>query len=170
MPCSRTLDILSPINKCPGLLITIYGSESGHDLQATLSLFGTEDHVLPAEINCSHRYHSGPPLFPTWCKSPSLHLAQILLLCVLSHVRLCDSLDCSLPGSSVSGIFRWVVIFCSKKSSRSRNWAPVSCIFCTGRRICCRCCCSSLIWNLFLCTLLSSKCYLGPLNMKPLAY
>ena len=40
----------------------------------------------------------------------------------LSHVRLCDPMDCSLPGSSVHGIFQarvleWVAISFSRGSS-----------------------------------------------------
>ena len=59
------------------------GSESGHDLQATISSFEIEDHIRPTEINCFHHYHLGPPLFPIWYKSP-LHLAQILFVRVCS--------------------------------------------------------------------------------------
>ena len=43
----------------------------------------------------------------------------------LSGVRLCDSMDCSLPGSSVHGILQarileWVAISFSRRSSRPR--------------------------------------------------
>ena len=53
----------------------------------------------------------------------------------LSHVWLCNPVDCSPPGSSVHGIFQarileWVAI--SRGSSQPRNWTFVSCI---GRRI-----------------------------------
>ena len=49
-------------------------------------------------------------------------------LYVLSRVRLCDPMDCSLPGSSVHGIFQArilerVPISYSRVSSRSRNRA-----------------------------------------------
>ena len=49
----------------------------------------------------------------------------------LSHVRLCDHMDCSLPGSSVHGIFQvrilgWVAIFFSRGSSRPRDQTQVS--------------------------------------------
>ena len=38
---------------------------------------------------------------------------------LLSHVQLCDLMDCSLPGSSIHGIFQarvleWVAISCFK--------------------------------------------------------
>ena len=44
---------------------------------------------------------------------------------------LCDPMDCSLPGSSVHGIFQarileWVAISFSKRSSRLRDWTRVS--------------------------------------------
>ena len=49
----------------------------------------------------------------------------------LSHVRLCDPVDCSLPGSSVHGIFRARVLECvaisfSRGSSRPRYRTWVS--------------------------------------------
>ena len=49
---------------------------------------------------------------------------------------LCDSMDCSLPGSSVHGIFQarvleWVTISFSGGSFQPRDWARVSCK--TGR-------------------------------------
>ena len=45
-------------------------------------------------------------------------------------------MDCSLPGSSVRGIFqarvlKWIAISFSRKSSRPRDWTHVSCL--TGR-------------------------------------
>ena len=44
---------------------------------------------------------------------------------------LCDPMDCSLPGSSVHGIFQarvleWVAISCSRRSSRPRDQTQVS--------------------------------------------
>ena len=69
-------------------------------------------------------------------------------VCVRAHThlvaQLCptlfDPMDCSPPGSSVHGIFParilgWVAIFCSRGSSRPRDWSHVSCLSCTGRRI-----------------------------------
>ena len=46
---------------------------------------------------------------------------------------LCDPMDCSLPGSSVHGIFQasvleWVAISFSRGSSWLRDWIRVSCI------------------------------------------
>ena len=54
------------------------------------------------------------------------------LLCQsLSCVRLCDSMDYSLPGSSIHGIFqarRRVAISFSRESSLPRDQTQVSCI------------------------------------------
>ena len=61
-----------------------------------------------------------------------ISLAAELLL--LSHVRLFyDLMDCSLPGSSVHGIFQarlpeWVVISYSRGSSQHRDRTHISCI------------------------------------------
>ena len=56
-------------------------------------------------------------------------------LCVcesLSHVRLCNTMDCSLPGSPVSGIIQarileWVAMSFSRGSSWPRDRTQVSC-------------------------------------------
>jgi len=57
---------------------------------------------------------------------------------VLSHVRLCDPLDCSPSGSSAHGILQarileWVTL--CKGSSQTRYLTRLSCIFCSGRQI-----------------------------------
>ena len=51
----------------------------------------------------------------------------------LSRGRLCDPMDCSLPRSSVHGLFQarvleWVALSFSRRSSRPRDWTWVSCI------------------------------------------
>ena len=48
-----------------------------------------------------------------------------------SCLTLCDPMDCSLPGSSIHGIFQarvleWVVISFSRRSSQPRDWIWVS--------------------------------------------
>ena len=50
------------------------------------------------------------------------HTMKYLLACLLSHVRLCDPMDCSPPGSSVHGILQarileWVAMPSSRGSS-----------------------------------------------------
>ena len=52
----------------------------------------------------------------------------------------CDPMDCSLPGSSIHGIFQarlleQVAISFSRGSSQPRDRTHVSCISCIGRRI-----------------------------------
>ena len=59
---------------------------------------------------------------------------------MLSHIQLfCNPMVCSLPGSSVHGIF-WarmlqVAISSSRGSSRPRDRTLVSCVSCIGRQI-----------------------------------
>ena len=60
-------------------------------------------------------------------------LSYVLHAQLLSHVWLCDPVDCSLPDSSVHGIFQarileWVAISFSTGSSRPRDWTCISCI------------------------------------------
>ena len=56
---------------------------------------------------------------------------------------LCNPMDCSLPGSSVHGIFQarileWVAISFSSGSSWPRDQTWVSCVPCNGRQILCQ--------------------------------
>ena len=60
--------------------------------------------------------------------------------CMLSCVRLCDPMDCSPPGASVSRIFQarmleWVAISFSRGSSQPRGQTWVSCVSCIDRRV-----------------------------------
>ena len=53
---------------------------------------------------------------------------------------LCDSMDCSPPGSAVYGIFQarileWVAISFSRRSSRPRDRTHLFCVFCIGRQL-----------------------------------
>ena len=60
---------------------------------------------------------------------------------LLNDVRLfCDSMDCSLSGSSDRKIFQarileWVAISSSRRPSLPRNGKQVSCVSCIGRRV-----------------------------------
>ena len=56
----------------------------------------------------------------------------------LSHVRLCDPVDCSPPGSSVRGtpqarLLDWVAMPSSRGSSRHRDQTHISDVSCIGR-------------------------------------
>ena len=62
----------------------------------------------------------------------TFHLQNIFCVCMLSHVWLCDCMDCSLPDSSVhrilqAKILEWVAMPSCRGSSWSRAW---TCIFC----------------------------------------
>ena len=59
------------------------------------------------------------------------------LNCMLSHVWLCDPMNCTPPGFSVHEIFQakileWVAISFFRASSWPRDWTRVSCISCTA--------------------------------------
>ena len=76
-------------------------------------------------------------------KSRDIGLPTKVRMCVLvthSCLTLCDPMDCSLPGSSVHGIFQarileWVAISFSRGSSQPRDRTHVFCISCIGRQI-----------------------------------
>ena len=69
-----------------------------------------------------------------WPLGPSLSSwkvkeSEVVELCL----TLCDPMDCSLPGSSVHGIFQagvveWGAITFSRRPARPRDWTRVSCI------------------------------------------
>ena len=68
------------------------------------------------------------------CKSRPMYL------CAQSCSTLCDPVDCSLPGSSVHGVFQarileLVAISYSRGSSWPRDRTFVSCVSCTGRHL-----------------------------------
>ena len=63
-----------------------------------------------------------------------------MYMCAQSCLTLCDSMDCSLPGSSVQGIFQArmlerVGISYSRESSQPRDQTYVSCVSWIGRQI-----------------------------------
>ena len=63
-----------------------------------------------------------------------------MCVCVQSHLTLYYPMDCSLPGSSVCGIFQarileWVAILFSRGPLRPRDQTCISYVSCLGRRI-----------------------------------
>ena len=79
--------------------------------------------------------------------------ARKLKLCVClvtqSWLTLCDPMDCSLPGSSVRGIFQarileWIAIPYSRGSSQHRDQTCISCFSCIERWILYHCATSML--------------------------
>ena len=93
----------------------------------------------PPEIMKPHSFILLPVLlFPK--HFITLSFIYYVLYLVVSHVRLCDLIDCCPPGSSVHGIFQarileWVAISFSRGTSGPRDWTGVSSVSCTGRRI-----------------------------------
>ena len=64
------------------------------------------------------------------------HVYVLFAQLCLTH---CDPMDCSLPGSSVHGIFQprileWVVISFSRASSQPRDQTHISCVSCIAGR------------------------------------
>ena len=68
------------------------------------------------------------------CEKLSLELSSMHACSVTqSFSTLCDPMDCSLPGSSVHGIFRtrmleWVAMPSSRGSCQPRNWNHITCL------------------------------------------
>ena len=61
--------------------------------------------------------------------NPKLWLSEVTQSCL----TLCDPMDCSLPGSSIQGIFQarvleWGAISFSRRSPWCRGWTQVSCV------------------------------------------
>ena len=72
--------------------------------------------------------------------SPRVTLLTCQWCFTQSWPALCDPMDCSPPGSSVRGalqarILEWVAMASSRGSSRPRDWTPVPCVPCRGRRV-----------------------------------
>ena len=96
------------------------GLKGEEDPKIQASSFKT-NRPLECNVHCAHDSYPCHCLVAKWCRA------------------LWDSMDCSLPGSSVHGIssariLEWVAISFSKGSSWPRNWTQVSCIgrwFCT---------------------------------------
>ena len=73
----------------------------------------------------------------TWLIGRSTSNVLVVVVELLSHVLLCDLMDCGPPGSTVQGVsqvraLEWVAISFSRRSSWLRDQTHVSCI--TGRR------------------------------------
>ena len=95
------------------------------------------------------------PPAPWWGKPPGVPSLQVsvfssakwhapCMYVLKSCPTLQDSMDCSLPGSSVHGIFQarrleWVTIFSSRGSSWLNDWTCISFISCIGRQILSHC-------------------------------
>ena len=72
--------------------------------------------------------------------SQKWNILKLTCVCAQLWLTLCDPMDCSLPGSSVHGIFQarilqWVAISYSRGPFRPRDWTHFSCVSYIGRRI-----------------------------------
>ena len=92
--------------------------------------------ILPTSQETSHGFHLALPGFSS---IGFLSVCLTLCVCVWAHkcpqlcLTLCDPMECSLPGSSVHGIFQArtlerVAVSSSRGSSWSRDRTLVSCI------------------------------------------
>ena len=69
---------------------------------------------------------------------PYTRLQYVVVIQSPSHVQLCNSMDCSPPGSSVhrvpqASILEWVDVSSSRGSTWPRDWTLTSCTSCLGR-------------------------------------
>ena len=60
-------------------------------------------------------------------RKASIFWSLVFFMKLLSHIWLCDHMDCSLPGSSVHGIFQARILECvtisfSRRFSQPRDW------------------------------------------------
>ena len=74
------------------------------------------------------------------CFNYKSYISKRVPVWVPSCVQVCDPMNCSLPGSSVHGIFQARILeraalSFSRGPSLPKGQTRVSCIFCTGRQI-----------------------------------
>ena len=68
------------------------------------------------------------------------HLKSLVVLVTQLCLILCDSMDCSPPGSSIHGILQARILELaatsySKEFSQPKNQTHIACVFCNGRQI-----------------------------------
>ena len=102
--------------------------------QSEATLSSGEVGVVPKEMSSSYPASFWTLFFLCWTSKNSRHAVRAQLL--QSFPTLGNCMDCSLPGSSIHGIFlarilEWVAIPFSRGSSWPRDQTHVSCI--TGR-------------------------------------
>ena len=86
---------------------------------------------------------------------------------------LCDSMDCSPPGSSAHGILQarileWVAMPSSRGSSPPRDGTRVSCVSCTGRQVLYHCVTWEALQTPYICANIrywSFSCWLASLYL-----
>ena len=129
---SSILAWIIPQTMEPGELQSIGSQRVGCDWSLNTFTFRSSDGLyLSTELGAINNY------FGTTGENKDcidkIGQSQHILFQLLSYVRLCNPMDCNLPGSSVHGILQVrtlerVVIPFSRGSSWSRNWTGISCI------------------------------------------
>ena len=99
--------------------------------QSEATLSSGEVGVVPKEMSSSYPASFWTLFFLCWTSKNSRHAVRAQLL--QSFPTLGNCMDCSLPGSSIHGIFlarilEWVAIPFSRGSSWPRHWTWVSCV------------------------------------------
>ena len=126
-----------------GILSTIKGggSSGGQQFCGSINLQKTQD--LCWVIGAFMKAKEGS-LRTSLCNSNGAckHLSQRFELymwevCAQSYPTLCDSMNCSPPGSSVHGVLQarileWITMPSSRGSSRPRDRTGISCVSCTA--------------------------------------
>ena len=127
---------LSPgLPSCPHLVIALIFFSPLKNRLCVNSSFLRKGSTLQASSGSTLQASSGsllcvalcPGTAPRW--APSFHLCLVAQSCPI----LCDSVDCSPPGSAVRGVsqaraLEWVAISFSRGSSRLRDRTCVSCV------------------------------------------
>ena len=115
--------------------------QSIHTL-TTVSLHCQTSHLtIYPDASCPHNFIPNLIFLRKCYMSRLKWFAKEEMLVIQSCLTLCDSLDYSLPGSSVHGILQarileWVAIPFSRGSSRPRDRTRVSCIACRFFTVC----------------------------------
>ena len=136
---SRNLSIFSITTSSSPSLSSAHSNEEALPLTHLLSHSGV--HLAKVKNSASSPLCSQPTSF-LWCWQPVFWLYH-LHVCVLSCLTLCHPVACSLPGSSIHGIFQaeireWVAVFYSRGSSQPRDRTRIFCVSCIGRQLCYR--------------------------------
>ena len=97
---------------------------------------GGEERINRINSNCSKNDGLILKTFKVTLYTSIKTCAKLLQLCL----TLCNSMDCSPPGSSVHGILQarileWVAVVSSRGPSPPRDQTHVSCVSCIGRRV-----------------------------------
>ena len=124
---------------CSPTGFSVHGDSPGKNIEVGCHAF--LQGIFPTQgLNPGLR-HAGR-FFTIWTTVKPIYRHTYILLHACSVTQLYptlgDPMDCSLPGSSVHGIFharilKWVAISSSKESSQPRDWTCIFYVSCIGR-------------------------------------